>query len=704
MESSKCFLKVNMNIFNMIIDLLDADSMITLASINSFFRKTLGINLNVIKIYYYLRNLVHLYTKESYCYMLSNDAFHKKILKRFSLYEEADIFKAKTMAIIHLLEHSEFDLDFSCVGYGHFDLRIFYQVLYKMPTKYKEMFHIVFSHIKEFDFSLLENLLRITRIEIPLESSKLHFINTLFNSNENSYRIKELFLIIGESLNETLTSSLLDYYKYTKNSLEFLNIEFRIQEVDMSYFEKLIEYNHKSLKVLKIKGGVLTNHELFIKSLVNLKNLEQLVLLYENDDIFFEKTLFFVLNSLTHTYSITTSIRHQEIKNLLYENKFKGLNLCEFYMPGTDLYNKEFFQYFISNEHVVYFEINFDNIDVLDKDTLNYLENLTESLKAKTKLYSLKIKSSYTTDQCFLNFISNFRYLKNLEEIIFDIMSVSNEFLEILVDVVKSNPRIYKIHNDIWANISIQYGDNFIFYIDALSDLLLELLNEIRNHHKSEHFKDNSHFFIKNSDEIKIMVKDINLNQEEEIFFLETWRKYPELTNIVYSLLIDFNSVPENICQEIKEFLLICPNLKILCFEKCEVEENGWEIISDGFSNLQALNELKMICTNVDDKNCIQMLNAINTSKFINLDFRGNELGDETLNFIFSNYVKFKSLIRLKYFNHGKIDLSLELVDEFLKENNFIFTIELNKKSVSGNNKEYYMNLVQKYPELFLSY
>ena len=73
-------------------------------------------------------------------------------------------------------------------------------------------------------------------------------------------------------------------------------------------------------------------------------------------------------------------------------------------------------------------------------------------------------------------------------------------------------------------------------------------------------------------------------------------------------------------------------------------------------------------------------MSHINSKVFINVDFKGNEIGDDPLCFIFENIAKFNKLIRLKYFNFGLIsnEKVLTLMEKFINNNKFIFTIELN--------------------------
>ena len=707
MSSQKSLLcKLKTQVIGYLYEMLDIKTIVNLTILNSVFKKPLNLKKNSIITYFYLQQLLRLYTKESFCYLLSNQSFHKKLLYKFSNFSEDDILKGKILAFANILEFYDYEIDFACLNYGqNMNLQIFYQIFKQMPLKYKEMACFKLTHINFFDSIFLENLEKLKSLEILLDNKpeKIKALNKFFDPVKFYVEIVELILINTCEIKEDSLKIINDYFEIHNNCLEKFIIEIKSNSVDLDDFSPILNNNRKSIKSLKIKGGMI-NYEKsakFIQTLGELQSVETMNIFYDNQHDLLEILIAQSIMKLRSLKSVTCSLKFQTTKDIMYKIKYESVNYGEYTLEDSDLYNKKFFDYFISNENLLNFQFNFDNLNTNDKENFNLLNELTRSFETKI-VNTIKIKSQNSDESYFIEFISSLKKLKNLKEISLDVMCVTTEFLEALEGVVRENKSIIKITNDTWANMSIQINPYFHFYFDTFSESILNIIRELDKRNKHHIFDTTDHL----NNGIKIIIKEVDLMMEDEIFNEEMWLKYPELLEKINLISIDFDSLPEFVCENIKSLLMLTKNLKIFCLEKCELDDYGWQIIAEGISYLKGLNELKLFCTNVTDESCIELIKSIDSEKFYHLDLRGNEIGEESLMFILKNKSKFKNLIKLKFINNGSIETidSLDDFADFMSNCKFLFNVELNKKIISCELDEKYNALNEKFNYLFLPY
>lgn len=705
-QTLNLFSKLKTRVMGYLYEMLDIKTIVKLTMLNSIFKKPLELNKHSIIVYLYLQQLMRLYTKECYCYLLSNQSFHKKLLIKFSKFNEKDILKGKILAFVNILEFYDYEIDFACLNYGqNVNLQIFYQIFKAMPIKYKEMACFKLTHIHFFDSIFLEDLEKIKLLEILLDnkSEKKKALNKFFDPVKFYIKIVELILINTADTTEESHTIINDYFAAHNNCLENFVIEIKSDSVDLDMFAPVLKYNSKSIKSLKIKGG-LFNYDRSIKffnCLGDLLNVESILILCDNEDDVLENLIVINLIKLQSLKNIICNLKFQINKDFMYQINYQTVNFGEYFVEDMDLYNKQFFNYFTNNDNLTQFEFNFDHFNASEEENMDLIENLTRSLDTK-QIKILKIRSHSSDESYFLDFIRSLKKLKHLKEIFFDIMCVSSELLETLEEVIRENKSITKVHNDTWANMSIQINPYFHFYFDSFNESILNIISELdkRNKHVCENSIDNL------NNGMKIIIKDVNLVAEEEIFNYNLWAKYPHLLDKINLLSVDFDNLPDYICENMKELFKLTKNLKILSLEKLELEDYGWEIIAEGISYLKGLNELKLFCTNVNEINSIKLLQSIDSTNFFHLDFRGNEIGEETLKFILKNKTKFKNLIKLKFINNGYIESSdaFDNFSDFMSNSNLLFSVELNKKIILGDLCDKYKDLNEKFHYLFLPY
>jgi hypothetical protein len=705
-QSSNIIINLKTRVMSHLYEMLDIKTIIKLTTLNSFFKKPLGLNKDCIITYLYLQKLMRLYTKECYCYLLSNQSFHKKLLIKFSKFSEDDILKGKILAFVNILEFYDYEIDFACLNFGqNVNLQIFYMIFKAMPMKYKEMACFKLTKILFFDTIFLENLEKIKCLEILLDNrpEKVTALGKFFDPVKFFIKIVELTLIHTADTTEDTLQIINHYFEAHNNCLQNLILEIKSEPVDLDLYTPIINFNKNSLKSFKIKGGFFNyeNSNKFFNTLSVLHSLNNIMILFDNEDDNLENLMVNNLIKMHSIKNITCNLKFQVNKDFMFQIDYESVNYGEYFVEDTDLYNKQFFNYFIGNDNLLQFEFNFDNFNSNEKENLDFLANLSKSFERK-RIRILKIRSHSSDEFYFLEFISSLKKLKYLKEIFFDIMCVSPEFLEALELVIIENKSIIKVFNDTWANMSIQIKPYFHFYFDSFSESILNILLHLehRNHHINSYSSDHL------NNGMKIIIKDVNLVVEEEIFNSQIWIKYPEIVSKINLLSIDFDNLPDYICENLKQLLFLTKNLKILSLEKCELSDSGWESIAEGISSLKNLNELKLFCTNVDDSCCIKLLQSIDCLNLFHLDFRGNEIGEETLKFILKNKTKFQNLIKLKFINNGFIESpdALDDFSDFLNNSKLIFSVELNKKIIMGELNEKYKELDEKFNYLFLPY
>jgi len=415
--SSKILSKLNKDLIMYIYDFLNIDEIIKMCCLNTNFRLPLKLNKFSITVYFYLCQLMRLYTRECYCYLLSNEIFHNKLKTKFQGIQSEDLFRGKVLGFVNILERYEFDIDIHCVNYSdHANISLFYKLFEMLPAKYKEKVCVRVTQTPYFDPELLSCLHKIKKFEIVLDedSVKHKIIDKIFDSDNNYFFTNELVLKTTDTLTFNSYKKINDYFFIHHNCLVQLDIESRTQFVELNIFSPLLIYNQQSLSSLKVKAKFLKSDKSleFIENLGKLLNLTKLIFVFENQEESLDMRLALSLNNLEKLTEEICFIKFQRSKNILYEKIHKTLNLGEYYDISPNIYNEDFFNYFTDNNELIRFEFNFDKFDTFsDQGSKNVklLENFSNSFVLKDKLKIIKIKSKLSNHEYFLNFIKSLK-------------------------------------------------------------------------------------------------------------------------------------------------------------------------------------------------------------------------------------------------------------------------------------------------------